>query len=242
MIEKIVNNYSLKIYENKDELFMNISNFIEKEINQSLKVKERFQFCICGGSTPKSVYSLLSKKELFWDKVDLFLGDERCVSPSSEKSNTQMIRNSLLKDFGSRASFYEIFDEGIIDEELAKGKLINELNKKFYGNPTTFDLTLLGLGDDGHTASLFPYEKNNDSDDLVILNFGKGLKRISLTPKILSSSKKVLFIVCGAPKQIALKRLIDSKESSERTPAKLITPDSQIIIFSDLEASKYISI
>jgi len=242
MIEKIINNYSLKVFENKNELFLNISNFIQDEINQSLKVKERFQFCICGGSTPKSVYSSLSKRELFWEKVDLFLGDERCVNPQSDQSNTQMIRNSLLKDFGSKASFYEIFDEGRIDEKVAKRNLINELNRKCYGNPPVFDLTLLGLGDDGHTASLFPYEENNDSDDLVIFSYGKGLKRISLTPKILSLSKRVLFIVSGSSKQIALERLIDSEESFDRTPSKLIKPNSQIIIFSDLEASKFLSI
>ena len=64
MIEKIINNYSLLIYEDKNQLFNALSNFIVSEINKSLKVKERFQFCICGGSTPKQVYEILSEKEL----------------------------------------------------------------------------------------------------------------------------------------------------------------------------------
>ena len=242
MIEKIINNYSLFIFKNKDELALNLANLIEKEIDYSLNTKEKFQFCICGGSTPKGVYSLLSEKDLAWEKVDLFLGDERCVNPKSQDSNTLMIRNSLLKNFGSKASFYEIFSDLKFDEDVAKEKLINELNKKCEGSLPSFDFTLLGLGDDGHTASLFPYERANLSDDYVIFSFGKGLKRISLTPRILSLSKKVVFLVSGASKQLALKRLLDSKESFERTPAKLIKPNSQILVFSDLEASKYFSI
>ena len=242
MIEKSINNYSLCIFENKEELFLNLCELIENKINHTLIEKERFKFCICGGSTPKSLYNLLSKKDLFWERVDLFLGDERCVNPLSEESNSQMIRNSLLNNFGSKASFYEIFKKGFLEEDIAKENLIKELIEKCSGNPISFDLTLLGLGDDGHTASLFPYESNNNVDDLVIYSFGKGIKRISLTPKILSLSKKVIFLVCGFSKQIALKRLIDKIESSERTPAKLIKPDSQILIFSDFEASKGLSI
>ncbi len=242
MIEKVINNYSLNIFENKEELFFNLSELIFSNINHTLNEKERFKFCICGGSTPKSVYSLLSKKDLFWERVDLFLGDERCVNPDSEYSNSRMIKNSLLNNFGSKASFYEIFKKGNLDEDIAKKNLIRALNGEYSGNPISFDLTLLGLGDDGHTASLFPFESNNNADELVIFSFGKGIKRISLTPKILSLSKKVIFLVVGVSKQTALKRLIDKMESSERTPAKLIKPDSQIIIFSDLEASKGLTI
>jgi len=237
MINKIINNYSLYIYKNKNELSCELSNFIEREIYQSLKINERFQFCISGGSTPKSVYELLSKKDLSWNKVDLFLGDERCVSPKSAESNSLMIRNSLLKDYGSKASFYEIFNEGEINEEYSKNNFINHLKAKCSGYPPVFNLTLLGLGDDGHTASLFPYKDNNDADDLVIYSYGKGIKRISLTPKVLSLSRKVIFLVSGSSKQIALKRLIDCNESVKRTPAKLIKPQSQILVFSDLEAS-----
>ncbi len=237
MIEKKINNYSLFIFKEKNELFLNLSNFIEKQINESLSLKERFHFCVCGGSTPKAVYNLLSKKELSWDKVDVILGDERCVSPMSLDSNSLMLKESLLSNFGSKASFYEIFNDDIINEKTAKDNYITHLKEKYTGNQTVFDLTLLGLGHDGHTASLFPNETINQSDDLVIYSYGNGLKRISLTPKILSLSNKVVFLVSGSSKQIALERLLDSKESFNRTPAKLINPDSQILVFTDLDAS-----
>ena len=237
MIEKSFDGYKLLICKNKLELSSKVSKFIENQIIQTIKTKERFQFCVSGGSTPKSIYQLLSKRDIEWDKVDIFLGDERCVDPNSELSNSFMLKNSLLANFGSKAFFYEIFSEKKVDDNISKKLLISKLHEKCNGNPQFFDLTLLGLGDDGHTASLFPYQ-NNNTDDLVIFNEGKGLKRISLTPKVLSASSTIIFLVSGASKQLALKRLLDKNESQERTPSKLIKSSNQISIFCDEESSK----
>ena len=238
MIEKSFEGYNLYVYKDKLELSSNVSKFIENQIIQTLKFKNRFQFCVSGGSTPKSVYQHLSKVDIKWEKVDIFLGDERCVDPNSELSNSLMLKNSLLMNYGSKAFFYEIFSDKKIDDNVTKKLFISKLYEKCNSNIPTFDLTLLGLGDDGHTASLFPYQKNNNTDDLVIFNEGKGLKRISLTPKILSASSKIIFLVSGASKQLALKRLLDKNESLERTPSKLIKSSNQISIFCDEESSK----
>ena len=87
-----------------------------------------------------------------------------------------------------------------------------------------------------------PYQKNNNVDDFVIFNEGKGLKRISLTPKILSASSKIVFLVSGASKRIALERLLDEKEPPDRTPSKLIKSINQISIFCDQESAKELEI
>ena len=236
-MEKIINNYHLIIFKDKSELSKKVSEYISERIKINLNAKDRFQFCVCGGSTPKNIYNYLSEKELNWEKVDVFLGDERCVNPKSEDSNTLMINNSLLSNFGSKAYFYKIFSDKKINEDISKQLLLEELKKKCEGNPPIFDFTLLGLGNDGHTASLFP-NKNNNTDEFVITSFGNGLKRISFTPKVLSASRKIAFVVSGSSKKIALKRLFSNSESSDRTPAKLIKSKSKILIFSDLEASK----
>ena len=237
MIEKLIDNYHLIIFKDKSELSIKVSDYISDRIKKNLKAKDRFQFCVCGGSTPKNIYSFLSEKELNWEKVDVFLGDERCVNPKSEESNTLMINNSLLNNFGSKADFYNIFSDEKINEDISKKLLLDELKKKCDGYPPIFDFTLLGLGNDGHTASLFPY-KDNNTDEFVMTTFGNGLKRISFTPKVLSASRKIAFVVSGTSKQIALKRLFSNSESSDRTPAKLIKSKSEILVFSDLEASK----
>ena len=241
MIEKNIDNYTFFIFENKTKLALYLTEYISNKIKTSLKVNDRFKFCVCGGSTPRVIYEKLSYIDLSWQDVDIFLGDERCVDPCSDESNTNMLKNSLLKNYASKAFFCEVFKNKDLNDDLAKRTYLNTLKEKFFGNPPIFDLTLLGLGEDGHTASLFPY-KDFNNDDLIITSFGKDLKRISLTPKLISASSEIAFLVTGASKNLALKRLIDKNESSERTPAKLINSNSKILIFCDSDASNELPI
>ena len=241
MIEKNIDTYTFFIFENKIKLSLYLTKYISNKIKSSLKVNDRFKFCVCGGSSPRNIYEKLSNLELSWEDVDIFLGDERCVDPLSNKSNTYMLKNSLLKNYASKAYFCEVFKNKDFNDDLAKQVYLKALEEKFAGNPPIFDLTLLGLGDDGHTASLFPY-KDFNNDDLIITSFGKDLKRISLTPKIISASSEIAFLVTGASKNLALKRLIDKNESSRRTPAKYINSNSKILIFCDSDASNELAI
>ena len=143
MIEKVKNGYILNIYKDKLELSSQVSKFIESQIIHTLQKKDRFKFCVSGGSTPKSVYQLLSNTNLSWDKVDIFLGDERCVDPNSESSNSLMLKISLLKNFGSQAFFYEIFSDLKADDESIKDLFISKLFEKCGSSTPSFDLTLV---------------------------------------------------------------------------------------------------
>ena len=102
--------FNASFFSPKLDLSRAVFKFIENQIIHTLKKKDRFKFCVSGGSTPKSVYQLLSNSDLRWDMVDVFLGDERCVDPNSELSNSLMLKKSLLTNFGSKAFFYEIFN------------------------------------------------------------------------------------------------------------------------------------
>jgi 6-phosphogluconolactonase len=101
---------------------------------------------------------------------------------------------------------------------------------------------LLGLGDDGHTASLFPgTAATQERTRLVTIGAGKGLERISLTAPVLSAARQVIFLVSGAGKGEALRRLLDPAEQAERTPAKLVQPQAPVLVLADAEAAQALS-
>ena len=107
------------------------------------------------------------------------------------------------------------------------------------GDPPMFDVMLLGLGDDGHTASLFPgTPATEECTRLVTIGAGKGLERISLTAPVLSAARQVIFLVSGAAKRQALQRLLDPAEQPQRTPAKLVQPQAPVLVLADTEAAQ----
>ena len=228
--------YEIQVSEDKDSLAQAASDLIAQIIESTLKIKRKAKIALCGGSTPKAAYSLLGKTNLEWTNVDLFLGDERWVDNKSEESNCFLLNNSLFKEGNPslKASFFSVSTVDLPSPEHSAKDYETILKNNFDADPPNFDLILLGLGDDGHTASLFPgsdalFERNS----LITVGEGKGLKRITFTSKLLSSADKVVFLISGTAKQTALKRLLDHSESWERTPAKLVSPNSEIIILAD---------
>ena len=231
--------YDIRVLEDKNALAFAASELIAQIIESTLRRKSRAKIALCGGSTPKASYSLLGKKHLEWNNVDLFLGDERWVDNNSQDSNCFLLNNSLFKEGNPSlsASFFRVSTVELVSPEESAHEYERILKNNLDGDPPKFDLILLGLGDDGHTASLFP---GSDAlfvrDSLITVGEGKGHKRITFTSTLLSSTDNVIFLISGSAKQIALKRLIDQSESWERTPAKLVAPSSSIIVLTDKEA------
>ena len=231
--------YQIQVSEDKNSLANVASDLIAHIIESTLKIKSRAKIALCGGSTPKATYSLLGKKNLQWTNVDFFLGDERWVDNQSQDSNCFLLNNSLFKvgNPSLEASFFKVSTVELPSPEDSAKDYEKILKNNLDGDPPRFDLILLGLGDDGHTASLFPgsdalFERNS----LITVGEGKGHKRITFTSKLLSSADNVVFLISGSTKQTALKRLLDPSESWERTPAKLVAPNSEIIVLADKDA------
>ena len=227
--------YKLQSHSDKTSLTESAANIIVDIIVNTLKEKQNCKVALSGGTTPSNVYKLLSTKDIDWQRVDVFLGDERWVDSNDPLSNSLMIKNTLLSNYpGSKANFYSIPTTSFPNPKLSAEAFEKKLQENFSEKPPQFDLVLLGLGEDGHTASLFP---NSNSlkvfDRLCTVSEGNGQSRITLTSPVLSSGKNVIFLVSGSSKQVAIKRLIDPNESSNRTPAKLVQPSSEIIVLAD---------
>lgn len=197
---------------------------------EAVRANGRFTLSLAGGSTPRTLYRLLSSgkycRQIPWDKVHLFWGDERCVAPDHPDSNYRMVNETLL-------SAIDIPAENVhrIKGELGEGAAADyektlkmNFNTDGPGFPS-FDLILLGMGDDGHTASLFPGtpEVSNEKG-WVSKVFVKRLKsmRISLTPPVINSAAEIMLLVSGEGKAPALKEVLEGDFDPGRYPAQIL--------------------
>ena len=230
--------YRLVVAESPAELARQTAQALASELGQVLAQRDRAQIALAGGETPKATYRLLGQQHLPWDRVDVLLGDERWVPSDDPSSNARMFRETLMAELpGSKACLHAVPTQLASPEQgaAAYAELLQQLCGDF---PPVLDVVLLGLGDDGHTASLFPGTAAPAvRDRSVTLGEGKGLPRVSLTAPTLSSARRVVFLVSGPGKVQALQRLLDPEESPLRTPAKLVQPASEVLIFADQAAA-----
>ena len=230
--------YRLVVAESAAELARQTAQALASELDQVLAQRVRAQIALAGGETPKATYRLLGQQHLPWDRVDVLLGDERWVPSDDPSSNARMFRETLMARLpGSKACLHAVPTQLASPEQgaAAYAELLQQLCGDF---PPVLDVVLLGLGDDGHTASLFPgTAAPGVRDRSVTLGEGKGLPRVSLTAPTLSSARRVVFLVSGPGKVQALQRLLDPEESPLRTPAKLVQPASEVLIFADQAAA-----
>ena len=230
--------YQLDISPNLDQLAQRAAAVLADQLKLALAQRERVLLALAGGTTPAAAYRLLGPAQLAWDRVDVLLGDERWVGPQDPSSNARMLHETLLAHGPAReAVFHPVPTER--DTPLASAEAFEQtLRQLCAGDPPVLDLILLGLGDDGHTASLFPGSAAAGvSDRAVAVGEGKGLERITLTAPVLSAARQVVFLVGGAGKQEAHRRLLDPRESPLRTPAKLVQPHAPVLVLADAEAA-----
>lgn len=230
--------YQLEISANQAQLAQRAADLLASQLVQVLAERQRALLALAGGTTPAAAYRLLGQHPLAWDRVDVLLGDERWVGPQDPSSNARMLHETLLAQGPAReARFHPVPTERATPLASAEafGEILGQLAP---GDPPVLDLILLGLGDDGHTASLFPGSAAAGvTDRSVAVGEGKGLERITLTAPVLSAARQVIILVSGAAKQEALRRLLDPSESPLRTPAKLVQPSTPVLVLADAAAA-----
>lgn len=230
--------YHLRIAANGEELARQTAEHLASTLDLAMAERDRAQIALAGGSTPRAAYLRLGAEHLPWDRVDVLLGDERWVSPDDPASNARLIRESLLADGPGREASFHAVPTHLATPEASAEAYADLLVQLCGGEPPTLDVVLLGLGEDGHTASLFPGTSAPlVRDRWVTTGEGKGLPRITLTAPVLSAARTVIFLVSGAGKRQALERLLDPDEPPERTPARLVSPEGEVLILADAAAA-----
>jgi 6-phosphogluconolactonase len=231
----------LKIYKDKFEVAEQFSAyFVEKAAHS-----DAFHVALSGGSTPKIVFDVLAEKfagQVDWNKVHFYWGDERCVPPSDDESNYKMTVEHLF-------SKIEVPDENInriLGEKDPKGEAMRyanllEIKLDRVEDVPQFDLVILGMGDDGHTASIFPHEIElwNAEDHCVVATHpDSGQKRVSINGKVINTAKEVAFLVTGTSKAEKVEAIIEKMEGSKVYPASLVNPKSgKLVWFLDEDAA-----
>jgi 6-phosphogluconolactonase len=221
-----VNNREIRICADGDELGRNAAAAFTAAVRQAIEARGRFCAALSGGSTPQALYERLALPEFTdripWDRVQLFWGDERCVPPDHPDSNYRMVRDSLLSKIDIPPENVHRM-AGEKEPREAADQYEIELRKFFELRPgdwPRFDLILLGLGEDGHTASLFPgTEALKETGRLVAANYVLKLNayRLTLTLPVLNHGRCVVFLVAGSSKAAAVKAIVGRDLQKDRT-------------------------
>lgn len=191
-----------------------------------------FRVALSGGSTPRLLYGLLAsdtfRQEIEWENIQFFFGDERWVPPTHRDSNFKMANDELFKKVEvSRDNIFPIPTESLSPDDAAAQyeQSIRRAFKVPEGSVPAFDLIFLGMGDDGHTASLFPHsDVLNERDKLVAAPYVEKLAthRITLTPPVLKAGREVLVLVAGEGKAATLVHVLEGEENIEEYPTQLL--------------------
>lgn len=200
----------------------------------------RARIAISGGSTPKAAFALMAdagrpwRARMPWDKLDLFWVDERCVPPDNADSNYRMTREALLDQVPLKPEQVHRM-EGELDPHAAAARYESQLRNVFRlegAEAPRFDLVQLGMGPDGHTASLFPHtEAVHEMGRLVAANFVQKLNmwRVTLTWPVINQASAVFFLIGGKDKAEVLRDVMLGPNDPERLPSQLIWPSSGIL-------------
>ena len=200
---------------------------------EAVHEKDCFRVALAGGSTPKALYELLGNNRLLqamvpWSKMQLFFGDERHVPPDAAESNFRIVKETLLAKAPLKSRQVHRINSELARADEAAEQYEQELRAVFgleAGELPCFDLVLLGMGADGHTASLFPGTKALREDRrLAVANWVGKLydDRITLTPPVLNNAARVIFMAHGAEKALALKAVLEGPHEPQQLPAQMI--------------------
>lgn len=244
--------YKLKIFETPEEVAKAFAEDFRETIEKNISGKGISNISLSGGSTPKLLFDILAKEysnKIDWTKVHFYWGDERCVLPGDSESNYGMTKKHFL-DFINMPAENIHRVKGEDEPELEAVRYGEEIKSKIKNKSKTqndtpeFDLMILGMGDDGHTASIFPdsiHLWNSKNICEVAVHPETGQKRITMTGKIINNSAKVVFLITGKNKAEVLKTIINKEDGYLKYPSAHVNPVSgELYFYIDKNAAELI--
>jgi len=220
----------LHIYKDADELSHAVAKWIADAIASTLKKSGRFTIALSGGSTPKLLHKILAappyKDLIDWSKLHIFWGDERDVPFTDDRNNAKMAYDTLLNFVMVPPSQIHVMRTDIPAEESA-AEYEKTLHEYFDNSPNSFDLVLLGMGDDGHTLSLFPGTAAVHEEKAWTIAYylkAQDMSRITLTKTIVNKAARIAFMTTGTGKAHALKEVQQGVYNPDLYPSQEIRP------------------
>lgn len=230
----------IKIFENPKETAKAFGDYLMSQVAK----KKTFHCALSGGSTPKLLFDYLAESHQgspLWSQIHFYWGDERCVPPEDDESNYKMTKKHLLDHVAiPEQNIHRV--KGEREPHREAERYSRELMESMPVNKDkpVFDLIILGMGNDGHTASIFPHQMELLNSDLVCdvaTHPESGQKRVTLTGSVINAAKEVVFLVTGAGKKEKLDEILNQKGDWESYPAAHISPaEGRLLWFLDKQA------
>ncbi len=222
----------IAIYPDIDTLSYEAAQYVVRIAKESIAAHGRFTIALSGGTTPTRLYGLLGSEpyssHIDWNLVHIFWGDERCVPPDSPDSNYHMAQEVLLSKIAIPRHQVHRMPADQPDRDAASQRYTDEMRRIFATNDIPdFDLIQLGMGPEGHTASLFPHQASLHETQRLVMPVSVPKPppdRLTFTPPLLNAARNVLFLVTGSDKAGALQAVLEGAYQPDEYPAQIVRP------------------
>jgi 6-phosphogluconolactonase len=229
----------ISIYPDINTLSHEAAQFSVRLANEAIVTRGRFTIALSGGSTPKLLYSLLGdepyRSQIDWTQVDIFWSDERCVPPDDPDSNYFLAQQVLLSKIPIPAGQVHRMPANQPDRDAASQAYTEEMQRTFGTNGIpNFDLIQLGMGPEGHTASLFPHQESLHEQQRLVMPVvvpKPPPPRLTFTPPLLNAARYILFLITGADKADALQAVLEGEYQPDEYPAQIVRPNNGEVIW-----------
>ncbi len=238
---------NIEVYKDADHLCKELAEWITSLIEETLTRKDHFGLVLSGGNTPKKLHTLLAsspyRERIDWKKIHVFWGDERAVPFEDDRNNAKMAFDTLLDKVDVPGDQIHIMDTSFSSDAAAMQ--YEEILNEYFGTDIlpkkTFDLVLLGMGDDGHTLSLFPGTPVIHEEKLWVTSFflkEQKMDRITLTKNIVNHADHIVFMISGDGKSQALHQVLEGEKNPDLYPSQVIIPtQGELHFFIDKAAA-----